>query len=221
MLTRRGVSSLVVDALGGEASEENIVACFYFDFAARKEHSPTAMLGALLRQVVRGLAEIPGEVVEAYYKNRRVAGGRGPELSEILEMFQIASTSQRIFICVDALDECAAGQQGVLESLQEILRKSPGTRLFLTGRSYIRNRTRTLFAETATFMEIKLNKGDIITYIIAKLKEDTNKDAMNARLRDDILTKVPFVPRMYVGANTSENPSNLLTNICLGFFWCL
>ena len=206
LLTRHGVSSLVVDALGDEASEKNIVACFYFDFAARKEHSLTAMLGALLRQIVGGLAEIPEEIVEAYSRHKRVAGGREPQLSEILEMLQTASASQRIFICVDALDECAADLQGVLESLQEILKRSPGTRLFLSGRSHIRNGTRILFAETATFMEIKLNRSDIFTYILAKLEEDTNKDAMNASLKEAILYKVPpVVSGMYVGGDSGRS----------------
>ena len=180
------------------------------------------MLGALLRQVVSGLAEIPEEVVEAYRKHKMVAGGRGPQIPEILEMLQTACTSQRIFICVDALDECAVEhQQAVLESLRKILEKSPGTHLFLAVRSYIRNEIRAQLAGTETSMEIKPNKRDIINYILAKLERDANKDAMNARLREDILTKISLVPGMYVGAKTSENPSNLLTNIRLGFCWCL
>lgn len=208
LLTSRDFSSLVVDTLGDQASEKNIaVACFYFDFAAQKEQSPTDMLGALLKQVVSGLAEIPGEVVKAYNNHKRVAGGRGPQLSEILTMLQTISTSQRIFICVDALDECVAEhRQVVLESLREILEKSTGTRLFLTGRSYIRGEVQILLAETVTFMDIKPNRGDVITYILAKLGKDTNKGAMNTSLRGDILTKIPAIfSEMYVGAKTLGN----------------
>ena len=160
------------------------------------------MLGSLLKQIVSGLAEIPGEVVKAYYKHKKVAGGRRPRLSEIQTMLQTVSTSQRTFICVDALDECLAEhRQVVLKSLREILEKSPGVRLFLTGRSYIRGEVQSILAEAATFIEIKPDKGDIVTYIVAKLEEDTNKDAMNASLRTDILTKVPaIVSEMYVRA---------------------
>ena len=193
----------MVDALGDRVSDQNaIVACFYFDFAARKEQSPTDMLGSLLKQIVSGLAEIPGEVVEAYYKHKRVTGGRRPRLSEIQAMLQTVSTSQHTFICVDALDECVAEhRQVVLKSLREIPEKSPGVRLFLTGRSYIRDEVQSILSETATFMDIKPNKRDIITYILAKLEEDTNKDAMNAGLRTDILAKVPaIVSEMYVRA---------------------
>ena len=207
LLTRHGVSSLVVDALGDEASGENIVACFYFDFAARKEHSPTAVLGALLRQIVGGLEDIPAQVVEAYNRHKKVAGGRGPQLSEILKMLKTVSASQRIFICVDALDECAEDQLEVLDSLQKILKESPGTRLFLTGRSYIRNMIGILLAGAATSMEIKLNKRDITTYILAKLQKDTNKEAMSSFLMEEMITKIPpLVSEMYVGAKTSEDP---------------
>ena len=208
LLTSCAVSSMIIDTLGNKFSDQNvIVACFYFDFAAQKEQSPTNMLGSLLKQIVGGLAGIPEEVAKEYYKHKKVIGGRRPQLSEILTMLQTVSASQRTFICVDALDECVAEHRPVvLRSLREILEKSPGTRLFLTGRSYIRGEIQSLLSETATFMDIKPNKGDIITYILAKLKEDTNKDAMNPSLRTDILTKIPaMVSGMYVRAETLGN----------------
>jgi len=166
------------------------------------------MLGSLLKQIVSGLEEIPREVAKEYYKNKRVAGGRRPRLSEIQTMLQTVSASQRTFICVDALDECVAKhRQVVLKSLREILEKSPGVRLFLTGRSYIRGEVQSILAEAATFMEIKPNKGDIVTYILAKLEEDTNKDAMNASLKADILARVPaMVSGMYVAEKAPGNP---------------
>ena len=208
LLTSRGISSLVVDTLGDQVSDQNaIVACFYFDFAVREEQSPTDMLGSLLKQIVNGLAEIPIEVVEGYCNQKRVIGGRRPRLSEIQTMLQTVSTSQRIFICVDALDECVAEhRQVVLRSLREILENSPSTRLFLTGRSYIRGEILHLLAQTMTLMDIKSNQRDITTYILTRLEEDSNKDAMNPSLRTDILTKVPtMVSGMYVGAKALGN----------------
>ena len=55
VLTGYGVSSLVVDWLCDQAKgQSTAVACFYFDFAARKEHSAASMLSSLLKQVVGG-----------------------------------------------------------------------------------------------------------------------------------------------------------------------
>jgi len=209
LLTSHDFSSLVIDTLGNKFSKQGVIVTgFYFDFATRKEQSPADMLGALLKQVINGLKEIPEEVASIYRRQRLVIGGRRPQLSDILKMFHTASTSQRIFICVDALDECVAEhQQEVLELLREILKNSPGIRLFITAIRNIRSEIQRLFVETAMFINIKPNKGDIVTYILAKLERDTNKGAMNPGLKTDILTKIPaMVSGMYVGEKTLVYP---------------
>jgi len=43
------------------------------------------------------------------------------------------------FICIDALDECSAGHRmKLLGSRDQILRRTPSGRIFLTGRPHIR-----------------------------------------------------------------------------------
>ena len=65
VLTKCGVSSVVDDRLGDLAGGQEVtVACFYFDFAAQKAQSPASMLGAVLRQVVGGLEEVPAEIAQ-------------------------------------------------------------------------------------------------------------------------------------------------------------
>src|SRR5437588_9929226 len=72
VLTNRNVSSLVIDTLCDQAKEHNVaVACFYLDHTVQGEVSPTSMLGALLRQVVNGLEEVPGEIAEAYEDGKK------------------------------------------------------------------------------------------------------------------------------------------------------
>jgi len=62
-LTSHHFSTLVIDYLCDWAGGQNsTVACFYFDFAAKKERSLASMLGCLLRQLVFGLEEIPEEI---------------------------------------------------------------------------------------------------------------------------------------------------------------
>src|SRR5205807_3617129 len=129
-------SSLVVDKLCDQAGGENTpVACFYFDFAARKEQSATSVLGSLLKQLVSGMEGIPEEVSRAYQEQKKVIGGREPRLPDIVKMLQTITSSQRTFVCIDSLDECAAAHRTkLLDSLKQILEKSPRTRLFVTGR---------------------------------------------------------------------------------------
>jgi len=106
LLICRDNSSLVIDKLCDEAGEDDtVVICFCFDFAARNEQSPLNMLGSLLRQLVSGLEEIPELVIQVFQKQKKVIGGKGLQVPQILKMFQTITATRRTFICVDALDE--------------------------------------------------------------------------------------------------------------------
>ena len=183
----------MVDGLCDQAGGQNAaVACFYFDFAAQKEQSPTSMLGALLKQAMGGLEEVPGELATAYEDQKKVIGGRGPQLSDIVRMLQTTSSKKPTFICIDALDECAAGYRvKILDSLNQILDKSPGTRIFVTGRAHIRPEIGRCLAGRVTSVSISPKRGDIITYLRTRLHEDTILGAMDRSLEAAILKKIP------------------------------
>ena len=167
------------------------VACFYFDFADQKEQSPESVLGALLKQVVSGMEVVPEEIAQGYEDQKKVIGGRRPELADIVKMLQITSSKKRTFICIDALDECVPGNRvKLLNSLDQILRKSPTTRIFATGRPQILPEIGRRLAGKVTTLSICPKRGDIIKYLRARLDEDTNPDAMNSILEADILQKI-------------------------------
>ena len=201
VLTGRDVSSLVIDGLCDQAGGQNVaVACFYFDFAAQRDQSSTSMLGALLKQVVSGLGEVPGEIVEAYEKQKMVIGGRRLELSDILKMLQTISSGKLTFICIDALDECGPEHRAkILDSLHQIRQKSPGTRIFVTGRPHIQDEIGRRISGRLTTICITPKRDDVIGYLRARLSEDTNPDAMDSSLEADILKKIPNdISEMYV-----------------------
>ena len=203
MLTGCDVSSLVIDELCDQAGGRNAtVACFYFDFAIQKEQSPTSILGALLKQLVCGLEETPEEISRAYQGQKNAIGGRGPKLSDIVKMMQATSSKKRTLICTDALDECAAGHRvKLLDSLNQILEKSPGTRIFVTGRPHIRPEIGRCLAGRVASVFISPRRDDIIRYLHSRLHEDTNPDAMDSSLEADILKKIPEdISEMYVRA---------------------
>jgi len=193
VLTSCDVSSLVIDSLCDQAGGQNVaVACFYFDFAAQKEQPSTSMLGALLKQVVGGLGEVPGEIMKAYEDHKRVIGGRVLRLSDILMMLQNTSSEKHTFICIDALDECAADDRvKLLDSLRQILQKSPGTRIFATGRPHIQDEIERGIPGGVTTIRVTPKRSDVIGYLRARLNEDTNRDAMDGSLEADILRKIP------------------------------
>ena len=200
-LTGRDVSSLVIDSLCDQAGEQNAtVACFYFDFAAQKDQSPASTMGALLKQVVGGLEEIPEEISQAYQKQKKALGGRGPRLSDIVKMLHTTSSKERTFICIDALDECVPEHRvKLLDSFNKILQKSPGTRIFVTGRPHIRPEIGRRLAGRVTSLSISTRKTDIIRYLHSRLEEDTTLDAMDSSLEEEILKKIPEdISEMYV-----------------------
>ena len=193
MLTSCGISSLVIDSLCDRArGEEVAVACFYFDFAVRKEQSSASTLGAVLKQFVSGLENVPRGIAQAYKDHRKVIGGREPQLDEIVKMLQTIAGEKPTFICIDALDECVAGYRvKLLDSLNQILQRSPGTRVFVTGRPHIQAEVGNRLSGRVVTVRITPRKLDIISYLHTRLDEDTKPDAMDNSLKADILKRIP------------------------------
>ena len=193
MLISCDISSLVIDTLCNQAVEGNAgVACFYFDFASQEEQSPTAVLGSVLKQVVGGLDEVPERILKAFRDRGKVIGGKRLQLSEIVEFLQDIASTRCTFICIDALDECPPGHRvKLLDVLNQILQKSHGARLFVTGRPHIRGEVDKHLTGRAVTRSITPTKNDIITFLRAKLKEDTIPDAMDESLEEEIIRNIP------------------------------
>jgi len=185
----------VIDTLCQQAVGENVgVACFYFDFTAQEEQSPAAILGSVLRQVVGGLGEVPERIIKAFRDRENVIDGQRLTLPEIVEFLQDISSSRCTSICIDALDECPAGNRvKLLDSLNQILQKSPGARIFLTGRPHIQGEVNKHLPGRATTRSIIPTRNDIIIFLRAKLRGDTMPDAMDEGLEEEIVQKIPEI----------------------------
>ena len=193
MLISCDVSSVVIDSLCDRAKGQEVaVACFYFDFAARKEQSSVSMLGAVLKQIVSGLEKVPEEIAQAYEDQGKVIGGREPQLADIVKMLQTIASEKPTFICIDALDECVARcRVKLLDSINQILQRSPGTRMFVTGRPHIQAEVGNRLSGRVMTISITPRKNDIISYLHNRLDEDVRPDAMDSSLKADILKKIP------------------------------
>ena len=193
MLADHDVSSLVVDRLCDQPRGKNTtVTCFYLDFAARKEQSVTSILGSLLRQVVGGMERVPEDITEAFKEQKKAIGGRGLRLPEIVKMLQTITSSMPTFVCIDALDECAASHRvKLLNSLQQILEKSPRTRIFIIGRPHVRAEIEKRLTGRVISVPVGTSKNDIVEYLRLRLDEDETPDAMDESLEGEILEKIP------------------------------
>ena len=151
-----------------------------------------SMLGALLKQVVRGFKQIPKEIMDAFRKHEKVIGVRRLPLPEIVKLLGSLSSIRRTFFCLDALDECATADRAkILPSLRDIIEMSPTTRVFLTGRPHVGDEVgRHLPGRTAVVSVIP-RMDDIIRYIHSKLGEDTTPHEMDKGLEAEIVKKIP------------------------------
>ena len=193
MLTSCDDSSLVVDRLRDQAKGQNtVVTSFYFDFAVRKELTAIAMLGSMLKQMIDGMEVIPGDISRGLKEQLSAIYGYEPQLVDIVKIIQLIASSQPTFMCIDGLDECVGAHRiRILDSLKQILDKSPGTRIFMTGRPEIRAEIEERLTGRVISLPVSPNKDDIATYLRARLAEDEIPDAMDESLESDILEKIP------------------------------
>jgi len=178
----------VIDSLCDQDGEENIaVAAFYCDFLAQQEQTVTNVVGAILKQLV-GRGGITEDLREAFEKAKKELGGRGPQLADLMGMLRTAIASlPNVFICIDALDEYLPKcLPELLESLRDIIRESPSTRIFLTGRPHVGGDIQRYFAKMIA-IPINPNTSDIRNYVERRLDKDFEPEAMTDDLRADIV----------------------------------
>ena len=148
----------------------------------------------MLKQIVDGLRKVPERIVKSFEDRGKVIGGRRPLLSEIVELLQDISASRRTFICIDALDKCQARcRMELLDSLNQILRRSPGARMFLTGRPGVRAEVERHLPRRVATRSIIPTKGDITVFLRAKLKADMRRGSMDESLGEEIIKAIPEI----------------------------
>ena len=190
----------MIDSLCDQGRKESIaVAGFYCDFLSREEQTVTNVVGAILKQLV-GRGGIPNYVRKAFQEGKTEFGGRGLRLADLMGMLRTTIVSlPRVFICIDALDEFLPKcLPELLESLRDIVRGSPSTRIFLTGRPHVKEDIQRYFANVAV-IPISPNTDDIRNYLEMRLDRDPEPEAMSNDLRADIVRVIlDKISDMYV-----------------------
>ena len=192
-LTPGYASSLVIDSLCDQAMEEDlVVAWLYCDYNSQQEQTVINMMGAILKRLVG--REIPEDIRKAFKEGRR------PLLADLMRLLRIAIASlPQVFICIDALDECLPKNlPELVESLRDIVREFPKTRIFLTGRPHVGEDIQRYFPR-AVVIPISPDQDDIRNYVVMRLDRDIERAAMNDDLRAEIVKIVlDKLSNMYV-----------------------
>jgi len=209
----RNISSLVIDNLCDQARNEDItVACLYCDYLAQQEHTITNMMGAILKQLV-GKGDIPIYLRQAFQQGKQEIGGRGLLLADLMRMLKMTIASlPQVYICIDALDELLPKHlPELLRSLRDIVRESPNTRIFLTGRPHVKDDIQRHFPRVV-LIPVSLKVDDIKNYLEMRLDMDDEPEAMNDCLRADIIKiMVERVSDMCVGTFSFSSVSLMYT----------
>ena len=140
-----------------------------------------------MKQAVGGLDEVPEKIVKAFRDREKAIVGQRLALLEIVGFLQDISSSRSIFICIDALDKCSQGLRVKLNSLNQILHKSPGAWIFLTGRLHIWGEVKKHLSGRATTRSITDTEIDTIKFLRVNLKEDTMLDTIGESLWEGMI----------------------------------
>ena len=161
------------------------------------------MLGAILKQLFEGDG-VPGPLRQVFRRGKRGFGGRAMKLLDLVEVLKTTIASiPEVFICIDGLDECLPkNRRELLESLQEIVRALPTTRVLLSGRPHIQDEVKRYFTEAIMITVIPTIR-DIERYLEMRLNRDPTPSAMDANLKAEIIRVIPRkIAQMYVETTT-------------------
>jgi len=186
-------SSLVVDHLSTLAPDESkSVVYFYCDYQDGRNRTPSNIIGALVKQLVVALPEIPDEIVRVFRAAKRHESKLG--LADASRMLALSlHRFCRIYICIDALDECQEPHRSeLLRSLGSAIQGSASAQLFLTGRDSIRGDVKKCLELKSSEITVEAHPEDITKYVANQIEtyKGNHPHAMNDDLGQDIVKKI-------------------------------
>jgi Cdc6-like AAA superfamily ATPase len=156
------ITSVVIECIwSAQYDRESGVAFLYCNYERKNEQTPEALLAILLRQLVEHHPSIPNSVKLLYASHTREK--TRPSLQNLYDtLCDVAKGYKRLFLVVDALDECSDDtRRAVLLQLRN-LQKMTGCLLIATSR-YLD----TLEQEFKGDAQIKIqaDAGDVDSYL--------------------------------------------------------
>ena len=164
------------------------IAYVYCNFRRQDEQKAEDLLASLLKQLAQGRPSLTDSVKSLYdiHKDRRTR----PSFDEISRaLLFIATTYSRLFIIVDALDECQATGGCRARLLSELfnLQSKCGANVFATSR-FIPEVTEKF--EGSILLEIRASEQDVRRYVEGRMLHLPSFVGRNAGLQEEVKTRV-------------------------------
>lgn len=193
------ITSIVIDHLCNTfQNEADIgVAYLYCNYRRKEEQSPDQLLLSLVKQLVQELPSVPDGVKSLYERHKKKR--TRPSFDEISTVLHsVAVEYSKVFIVIDALDECYSSDGYRQKLLSEIfsLQTKTTTNVFGTSR-FIPEITRQ-FQESIS-LEIRASDDDVRKYLDGKMSLLRPFVSRNLALQEEIKTEIiNAVDGMYV-----------------------
>lgn len=189
---------VIEDLITRFASDPTIgIAYIYCNFRRHEDQRVINLVTSLLKQLSQSQTSIP-DSVKALYDRHKCAQSR-PSLDEIVASLQsVASIYSRVFIVIDALDECQASNGTRTTFLSEIfnIQARSHASIFATSR-YIPE-INDMFSESI-HLEIKAAKEDVQRYLDGQMSQLPGCVRRSPELQETIKTEIiKAVDGMYV-----------------------
>ncbi|EXK77320.1 hypothetical protein FOQG_17970 [Fusarium oxysporum f. sp. raphani 54005] len=184
------LTSIVVDFLNSmfDKDSEIGIAYIYCNFRRQHEQKIGDLLASVLKQLTQCRSSLPDSVKRLYdwHKTKRTR----PSVDEILGLLQsVAAMHSRVFIIVDALDECLASDGCRTRFLSELfnLQTRHGTNIFATSRFIPEIMDR---FETSLSIEIRASPNDVARYLEGHIEQLPSFVQHDRQLQEEITTGI-------------------------------
>lgn len=179
------IAAMVVDRICRTTSDDVGVAYLFCSHTARFDQSAQALLAAALKQLISSRPDLctPETTINNIYETYQTRGIR-PSLDDTIEAMQsVCAGFQRVYIVVDALDECADndGMRNTLVRSLRCIQEGGNTQILCTSRPT--PSIERLFRDDPV-LRIRAQKEDVMRFVVGQ----TSRFA-DCIVRDEGLTK--------------------------------
>ncbi|KAH0562324.1 hypothetical protein GP486_002978 [Trichoglossum hirsutum] len=161
--------SIVVDHLERSFENQNVAIAFiYCSYKERDDQKAVNLIASLLRHLIQSNPVISEEVISAYQIHSR--NHTQPTLVEYSNLLRSEVLRfSKVFIAIDALDECSESDDTRDSLIAEIRKLDPIVRLLVTSR-----RISTIEREfkEAACVEIRASDGDVKRYLESRIDRE-------------------------------------------------
>ncbi|KAI9768838.1 MAG: hypothetical protein M1840_004652 [Geoglossum simile] len=161
------LASIVTNYLRTTFKRHDIaIACIYYNYKDQNEQTDLNLIGSLLKQLVQGQSDISSNIKGLY--NAHVNEQTPPTHAELtMALKSEIETFSKVFVVVDALDECLEGRRA---NLVDMLLSLPETvKLMVTSRPLS---TIEAGLEGMTRLDIRADDSDVRLYVEGRIPHE-------------------------------------------------